>query len=85
MASVATLEISQEILDSARLTPIELKVEMAVYFYTQDRLSIGKAKELASMSLWQFRQLLASRKIAPHYDQTDFEEDLVQLKKMEKS
>ena len=51
MASIAMLEISQEILDSARLTPSELKVEMAVYLYTQNRLSIGKAKELANMSL----------------------------------
>jgi predicted HTH domain antitoxin len=42
------------------LTVSELKVELAVYLYTQRRLSIGKASELADMSLWEFCQLLAS-------------------------
>ena len=47
---------------TARLTVDELKVEMAVYLYTQGRLSIGKARELADVTLWEFRQLLASRR-----------------------
>lgn len=75
-----TLEIPQDILDSARLTPSELKVELAVYLYAQGRLSIGKARELAEMSLWQFRQLLASRCIVPHYDTVSLEEDAATLK-----
>ena len=54
-----TLEVSQEILDSARLTISEIKVELAVHLYEQRRLSIGKARELADMSLWAFRQLRA--------------------------
>ena len=53
------LEIAQDILDSARLTPSELKVEMAVHLYAEGRLSVGKARELADMTLWEFRQLLA--------------------------
>ena len=47
-----TLEVPQDILDSARLTITELKVEMAVYLYSQGRLSMGKARELAGMALW---------------------------------
>jgi predicted HTH domain antitoxin len=76
------LEVPQDILDSARLTISELKVELAVYLYAQGRLSIGKARELASMSLWEFRQLLAARRIAPHYDVVDLEEDVATLRKM---
>jgi len=38
-----------------------LKVELAVSLYAQGRLSVGKACELAGMSLWQFHHLLASR------------------------
>jgi predicted HTH domain antitoxin len=74
------LEVPQEILDSARLTIPELKVEIAIYLYTQRRLSIGKARELANMSLWEFRQLLASRRISPHYDETDLQEDIATLR-----
>ena len=80
MGIVRTLEVSQDILDSARLTLAELKVEMAVYLYAQGRLSIGKARELAGMSLWEFRQLLASRRVAPHYDEIDLNEDVATLR-----
>jgi predicted HTH domain antitoxin len=82
MSTVSVLEIPQDILDSARLTPSELRVEMAVYLYAQGRLSIGKARELAGMALWEFRQLLASRRIPPHYDETDLDEDMATLREM---
>jgi predicted HTH domain antitoxin len=45
-------------------------------------LSIGKARELAGMSLWEFRQLLASRQIAPHYDERDLDEDVATLRRL---
>lgn len=80
---VTTLEIPQEILESARLTTSELKVEIAVSLYASGRLSVGKARELASMSLWQFRQLLASRQVSPHFDLDDLAEDVAALKKLE--
>ncbi|MDM8550432.1 UPF0175 family protein [Desulfobacterales bacterium HSG2] len=74
-----TLEISQDILDSARLTINDLKTEIAVSLYAQGRLSVGKAHELADMSLWEFRQLLAFRRISPHYEVSDLEEDMATL------
>ncbi len=51
MGPVKTLEAPQDVLDTARLTTEDLKVEMAVCLYAQGRLSIGKARELAEMSL----------------------------------
>lgn len=77
-----TLEISQDILDSARMSLPDLKVELAVSLYAQGRLGIGKARELAEMSLWAFRQLLAFRKIPPHYDDAELQEDLATLKEL---
>jgi predicted HTH domain antitoxin len=82
MADVNVLEVPQDILDSARLTISELQVEMAIYLYSQGRLSVGKARELAGLSLWEFRQLLASRRISPHYDETDLDQDLTTLQEM---
>ena len=82
MSTVNTLEVSQDILDSARLTISELKAEIAIYLYAQGRLSIGKARELAGMSLWEFRQLLASRRISPHYDVVDLNEDVATLREL---
>jgi predicted HTH domain antitoxin len=78
----SVLEVPQEILESARLTIPELKVELAVHLYEQRRLSIGKARELAAMSLWEFRQLLASRRIPPDYDETDLDEAITALREL---
>ena len=80
--SLNVIEIPQDILDSARIKLPELKVELALLLYTQYRLSIGKARELANMSLWEFRQLLAFRKIPAHYDINDLNDDVATLKQM---
>lgn len=75
-----SLVIEQDILDSARLTAEEAKVELAVHLYSQGRLSIGKARELAGMSLSVFRHLLAARQIPPHFDENDLLSDVETLK-----
>ena len=80
VSTVSVVEVSQEILDSARLTPSELKVEMAVHLYKEGRLSLGKARELADMTLWEFRQLLASRGVSPHYDEAELDQDVATLR-----
>jgi len=77
-----TLAIPQDILSSARLTLDDLKVELAVHLYEEGRLSVGKARELANMSLWTFRHLLASRKIPVHYTVDDLEDDVQTLQKL---
>jgi predicted HTH domain antitoxin len=79
---VNVIEIPQDILDSARIKLPDLKVELALLLYMQCRLSIGKARELANMSLWEFRQLLASRKIPAHYDINDLNDDVSTLKQL---
>lgn len=67
---------------AARMTPRGLKRELAIYLYQQGRLSFGKAREMAGMTVWAFQQLLASRKITIHYDVEDYEEDLATLKEL---
>ncbi len=79
MSATIAVDIPQDVLDSARLTSAELKIELAVYLYAQRRLSIGKARELADLTLWEMRHLLASRHISPHYDEVDLDEDVVTL------
>jgi predicted HTH domain antitoxin len=82
MNNIQMIEVPQDVLDSARLSIDELKIEIAVYLYAQGRLSIGKARELANLSLWEFRQLLALRHIAPHYDEADLQEDVETLREL---
>ena len=39
-------------------------------------------RELAGMSLWKFRQVLASRRIPPHYEENDLAEDVQTLREL---
>lgn len=82
MRTMNILEIPQDVLDSARLTPSSLMVELAVHLYAERRLSLGKAHELAGMALWEFRQLLALRRISPHYDWEDLDSDVATLREL---
>lgn len=82
MPSSTYLEIPQDVLDSARLTADQMLIELAVHLYEQGRLSIGKAHELAGLSLWEFRQLLGFRQIPPHFAAEDLEQDLETLSQL---
>jgi predicted HTH domain antitoxin len=64
------------------MTPLGLKRELALYLFEQGKLSFGKARELAEMTVWEFQQLLGSRGIAIHYDVEDYEEDLATLREL---
>ena len=82
MSTTISIEIPREVVHAARMTPRDLKRELAIYLYQQGRLSFGKAREMANMTVWDFQQLLASREITVHYDVEDYEEDLTTLKEL---
>lgn len=82
MSSLIAIEIPREILHVTRLTARELKQELAIYLFQQAKLSFGKARELAGMTVWDFQQVLGSRGIPVHYGLEEFEEDLVFLKEL---
>lgn len=74
------LVISEDTLHAAHTTAEELKQEIAVMLYSQDRLTLTQAAQVAEMSPFAFQHLLASREIGPHYDVDDFEEDMETLR-----
>ncbi|MBU1148149.1 MAG: UPF0175 family protein [Candidatus Omnitrophica bacterium] len=82
MSSTVSIEIPREVIHAARLKPEELKRELAVLLFQQERLSFGKAREMAGMTVWAFQHLLASRDIPVHYNLEDYEEDLSTLKEL---
>ena len=80
MSPTISIEVPREILHATRMTPQELKRELAIYLFQQGKLSFGKAREMAGMTVWAFQQILASREIPVHYDVDEYEEDLATLK-----
>jgi predicted HTH domain antitoxin len=80
-----TVTISDEVLDAAHLSEAEVKRELAVTLFHQDRLTLGQASRLAEMSQLRFQAVLADRRIPIHYGVEEFREDLQALQDAERA
>jgi len=76
------LVVPDEIVQATRMSEEELRCELAVMLFQKEKLSLGKASQLASLTRLEFQHLLASRQVPVHYDVTDFEQDLKTLKEL---
>lgn len=77
-----TVVIPDEIVQATRMSAGELKQEIALMLFQQEKLTLGQASRLAAMSRLQFQHLLGSRQIPVHYDVAEFQEDLKTLREM---
>ncbi|HAK97319.1 MAG TPA: hypothetical protein DCM87_20600 [Planctomycetes bacterium] len=77
-----SLVISDEMLDSIRMSPEELRKELAVQLFQTGRLTLAQAGALAEMPQLQFQHLLASRGITVHYGVEDLEADMKTLRSL---
>ncbi len=78
------IHIPDQVLDSLQLSEADLLLELAVALYSVQKLSFGKARELANMDWFSFRKILSSRNIPAHYNEKDLEADLEALSLFEK-
>jgi predicted HTH domain antitoxin len=67
--------IPDEVLTAAHLSE-ELKQELALALFQQERLTLGQAGRLAEMSQLAFQALLADRRIPIRYGVEEFRQDL---------
>jgi predicted HTH domain antitoxin len=64
------------------LSEQEIKQELALSLYQQEKVSLAKAASIAGMTRIQFQQLMASRDICIHYDGDMLDEDIRNLQKL---
>ena len=76
MEDIVSLDIPREVLGATRITPEELRRELAIHLCQRGKLSFGMACHMADMTAWDFQQLLGSRGISVHYGIEDYEQDL---------
>jgi len=74
--------IPDEVLAAARMSEPEIKRELALTLFQQERLTLGQARRLAGMSHLDFQALLAERQIPIHYGVEEFRQDLQTLRQM---
>ncbi len=79
MAATVTIEIPADVLESARMTVEEARLELAIALFSRGRLSMGKAAEFAEMPVGVFHLQLGARQIGPHYSVEDALEDSAAL------
>jgi predicted HTH domain antitoxin len=77
-----TLQIFDEILKTANITPEELQQEIALMLFQREKLTLGQASRLSGLGRLAFQRLLASRQIPVHYDIKEYEEDLNTLREL---
>ena len=62
--------IPDSVLAAAKLTEAELRRELAVALFREERLTLGQACRLADMDQFAFQSILADREIPVHYGNT---------------
>jgi predicted HTH domain antitoxin len=58
----------------------DLLAEIALYLYSKEKISLGKAAEIARLSKIEMQQLAGSRQIPVHYDKEMVIDDIHAIK-----
>ncbi|MBL1174733.1 UPF0175 family protein [Pantanalinema sp. GBBB05] len=77
-----TVLIPDDILRATRMTENELKVEIAIMLYQQEKISGGKARAWTGLTVIEFQHELAKRGLCINYDVDDFQADVKTLQSM---
>ena len=76
------LTLPDELLQAAKVTEAELRTELALALFQQERLTLGQGALLAGLPQLDFQRLLASRQIPLHYGVEAMEQDLQRVTKL---
>jgi predicted HTH domain antitoxin len=77
-----TVTLPDAILQAAHISEPELKAELAVVLFQQDRLTLSQAAHLAQIPQLDFQRLLAARQIPIHYGMEQLEQDLKRVEEL---
>ena len=74
------MQITIDLPDALQISEADLRTELAISLFQQERITLGTASQLAGLHQIEFQQLIASRGICVHYDVEDLEQDLQSLR-----
>jgi predicted HTH domain antitoxin len=75
--------IPDDILRATKMTEDELKLEIAIMLYKQEKISSGKAHAWTGLTVIEFQHELAKRGLCLNYAVEDFQSDVRTLQSME--
>jgi len=71
-----TITIPDKMLSEVKISANELLIDLAVYLYDKERLSLGQARKVAGLDILSFQRELAKRNVFLKYDIDDLNKDL---------
>lgn len=77
-----SIVIPDDILQATKMTENELKLEIAIMLYKQEKISIGKARTWTGLTVIEFQHELAKRGLCINYDLEDLQADIKTLESM---
>jgi len=89
MAGDVVIVIPRDVVDSLRIPPEEassrLRIELALRLYEKGIATLGQARRIAGLSLWEFLDLVEKENIPRHYGDKEAIEDLEMVRQIENS
>jgi predicted HTH domain antitoxin len=73
------LELDDQIVQSTGMSPEELRIELAVQLYKEEKITVGQGGKMTGMGSIKFQQELGKRKIASSFSKEDLQADLKTL------
>jgi len=74
------MQITIDLPDEVQVSESDLRTELAIALFQQERITLGTASQIAGLHQIDFQRLLASRGICVHYDVEDLKQDLSNLR-----
>lgn len=71
-----SLLITDAFLQTAHISETELRLEIAIVLFQQEKITLGTASQFAGINQLEFNRILGSRKIPIHYGVEEFRQDL---------
>lgn len=78
-----SIVIPEEILRAAETNEEELKIELSLLLYKQNKISSGKVRAWLGLTVLEFQHELAKRELAINYDLEELNQDVENLKSLE--
>jgi predicted HTH domain antitoxin len=74
------MQITIDLPDTLQISETDLRTELAIALFQQQRITLGSASQLAGLHQIEFQQLISNRGICIHYEVEDLEQDLTSLR-----
>jgi predicted HTH domain antitoxin len=74
------MQITIDLPDALQINEADLRTELAIALFQQERITLGTASQLSGLHQVEFQQLNASRGICVNYEIEDLEQDLKSLR-----